>query len=193
MASLAYAQSDDKPITGEHPDAAFLRQAARICLLEIALSDLAPERIESSDVKALARRIGVEHGRFQSSLELLAAHVKIKLNESLNDLERQQIATLSAQSGAEFDKRYIGHIVTTYNNTIAAFKHQSEHATDPDTRALASEVLPKLQDDLKEARRIVADTKAQQTTKPASQPATTQPATSRPSPGSTDTRPDGKP
>lgn len=193
LASLMLVQSDDKPVTTDHPDSAFLRQAARMCLLEIALSDLAPQRVEAGDVRELARRIGVEHRELQSSLDLLAAHVKIRLNESLNDIERQKLAVISAQTGEEFAKRYIGHIVTTHDSVIAAFKHQSENATDRDTRALAGEFLPKLQDHLKEARRISAAMKAPQTTNPAgSQPATTQPASSRPA-ATSPARPPTKP
>lgn len=180
LAATAGAQNDDKPVTSDHPDSIFLRQAANLYLLEIELSELASTRSGTREVRSLAERIGADQRDFRTALELLAAHVKIRLGPALNDLDKQKVATLKAQSGEDFDKRYLGHIATTYDKTIVAFKQQSESARDPDTRAFAREALPKIQEHLKSAREIMAETRAGSTSKPATTQPASQPVATRP-------------
>src|SRR5262245_513643 len=133
LAAAVFAQ-DDKPVTSDHPDSAFLRQAANMHLLEIELSDMAATRSGTRELRVLAEQIGHDQRGMRTALDLLAAHVKVRLTPALNDLERQTVATLAGQEGEVFDKRYLGHIVANYNSTILALRLQSENARDPDTR-----------------------------------------------------------
>ena len=96
-----HGQVQDKPVGPEHPDAGFIRLSARVHLLEIELSDLAPQRSDSADVKRLALRIGEQRRRSRAALELLATHLKIPVAASLTELARQKVATLAAQSGVD--------------------------------------------------------------------------------------------
>jgi putative membrane protein len=57
-------------------------------------------------------------------------------------------------SGAEFDRKYMEHMVSDHRKAVAEFKKASESAQDPETKAFAAKTLPKLQDHLTQAQSI---------------------------------------
>lgn len=135
-------------------DSAFVSKAAVVGLAEVKLGDLAQKNGADADVKAYGKRMVDDHGKANQELTDLAAKKGWTLPKDVDADHQKMYDDLSKLSGAEFDKAYIGHMVSGHNGSIADFQAASTTAADADLKAWAGKTLPTLQEHLTQAQTV---------------------------------------
>jgi len=130
-------------------DQAFLITAAQINLTEMKLGDLALQNAQRDDVKEFARTMMKQHMALNEDLKVLAAQKEITLPETLDADNQQTVDKLTALTGADFDKAYIGGMYKGHKKAVKAFKAESTAATDPDVKSFVDKATPVLAEHLR--------------------------------------------
>jgi putative membrane protein len=65
---------------------------------------------------------------------------------------QDMVSKMSALSGAEFDRKYMEHMVKDHEKDVAAFERESTAGSDADVKAWAAKTLPTLREHLQLAR-----------------------------------------
>lgn len=130
-------------------------------MAEVALGQLAVEKVSSSDVKKFGQRMVDDHGKANDDLKQLASQKNVDLPQDLNAKDKATKASLEKLSGQQFDQAYMKDMLKDHKKDIADFRRESRSAQDPDVKKFASQTLPTLEEHLKQAESIA-------------QPATTQ-------------------
>jgi putative membrane protein len=125
----------------------FYESAASANMLEIEASKLAETKSTDADVKAFAAMMIKDHTAAGQKLGKLATTKKVVLPTQL--LKRHQMmldGLKEEENGADFDKEYRMKMVMSHKEAVSLFDHASKKSPDPDIRAFATEMLPKLQE-----------------------------------------------
>jgi len=133
-------------VTGSHPDAKFLKEAARGGMAEVTLGRLAVDKAESDEVKNFGQRMVTDHGKANQELKDLAASEGVTLPTEMSADAKAEQKKLSGLSGAEFDKAYMKAMLKDHKKDISEFKQESEQGKDADVKNWAAKTLPTLQD-----------------------------------------------
>ena len=135
-------------------DRDFLMDAAMGGLMEVELGRLAAQQGASDAVKQFGQRMVDDHSKANTELTTLATSKGITLPTAIDDKHRQQVTTLSALSGADFDRAYSKMMLKDHEKDVSEFEKQSMKGTDPDVKAFASKTLPTLQEHLTMVRAL---------------------------------------
>ena len=107
-------------------DKAFMKEAAKGGMMEVAMGRAAEQNATDSEVKNFGARMIKDHG---------------KANEELKTLAREQNVQLPAdkESGKwKSDKDYMGQMVKDHENDLAAFEKEAKEGNDPNVKNFAS-------------------------------------------------------
>lgn len=133
----------------------FYESAASANMLEIEAGKLAQTKSNDADVKAFAETMVKDHTAAGQKLGKLATTKKTVLPTEL--LKRHQImldGLMEKENGADFDEDYRMKMVMAHKEAVSLFDHASKKSPDPDIRAFASEMLPKLQEHGAHAKKL---------------------------------------
>jgi putative membrane protein len=130
-------------------DQAFLVTAAQINLTEMKLGELALQNGQRDDVREFARTMMKDHMALNADLKVLAAQKEITLPETLDAENQKMVDKLTALTGADFDKAYIGGMYKGHKKAVKAFKAESTAATDLDVRNFVDKSTPVLEEHLR--------------------------------------------
>ena len=162
-ASLAIAQgvtstaasSSAKPAPSVHAsDAKFLKDAADGGMAEVELGQLAVQKAASPQVKQFAQRMVEDHGKANDQVHELALQKSIRLPKRPSSKNAAAKAQLEKLSGDQFDQAYMADMVADHKKDVADFQRESSAAHDPAVKTFATQILPTLQDHLKQAQSI---------------------------------------
>lgn len=131
----------------------FIKSAAEAGLMEIALSQAALEKASNPKVKEFAQQIIADHAKISAGLKELAAEKKIVLPSALPAEKAMHIEEMKKMAGAEFDKHYMGMMVTDHIKVLDLFKSASTIGDTP-TRSFAGKMLAKLEGHYKMATKL---------------------------------------
>lgn len=123
---------------------------------EIRLAELALKNAESQDVKHFAQMMITDHSKANDELALVAKHHNIDFPPAPPAEAVEMSKTLLDVKGAEFDKKYMGEVVTGHTNDLAAYKKAKGEAKDHLLVKYINEIEPKVAHHLKEAKAIDA-------------------------------------
>jgi putative membrane protein len=178
-------------------DKTFFTRAAESDHKEIALAQLAQQKGNSAEVKALAARIEKDHRQTSQELTTMAQSKSVTLPAA--PTHDAHMAKFEKLEGAAFDRAYSSMMVQDHTNAIALFSRAAK-SKDAEVRAFAEKTLPALREHLrmsKEAQGGMTSTSGTKptgsTAKPAgsspsgSSPSGTSPSGSKPSGGGTTT------
>ena len=112
-------------------------------------------------MKKFGQRMVDDHGKVNDDLKQLASQKNVDLPQDLNAKDKATKASLEKLSGQQFDQAYMKDMLKDHKKDIADFRRESRSAQDPDVKKFASQPLPTLEEQLKQAESIA-------------QPATTQ-------------------
>lgn len=126
-------------------DRAFMIQAAQSNLAEIELSQLAVRRAASNDVKQYARQMIQDHRRANNQLSQLAQQKGVTLPTETDAQHQALRAQLQQMSGRSFDQAYMTAMQADHEQAVALFQNQATQGRDPDLKAFAANILPRLQ------------------------------------------------
>lgn len=151
-ARLTAAQDDSAG--GPTDDRDFVAKAAVGGSTEVALGKMALQRASDDGVKKFAQQMVTDHTMANQQLLSLAGKKQIPVPREIDAKHQQAVDMLGRLQGAEFDKAYMKQMVKDHEETVALFKGQASKGQDPDLKALATQLLPKLEQHLSMARQM---------------------------------------
>jgi putative membrane protein len=131
------------------PDQRFVTIAAEHNMAEIEIGQLAATKASSPNVKSFAKRMVDDHQKALDSLKMIAMKDNITLPTTIGSRDRALKARLDKRSGKAFDRAYMRAMVRDHRGDVAAFRAESQHATNADIKQYAASTLPTLEEQLK--------------------------------------------
>ena len=132
----------------------FLVKSYESGLYEIQLSQLAATNGLDTDVKNLAATLVTDHTDINNKISALAASVGFVLPAAINADHQKSLQDLGKLTGANFDKKYIDAIVSGHEKSVSSYKDAYENLAESDTKNLAAQTLPKIEDHLAMAKKV---------------------------------------
>ncbi len=133
-------------------DSQFVIDAAQGGMAEVQLSQLALQRSTNPEVKQFAQQMIQEHTRANEQLMRLAAQKGITPPSTVGPKYQAAMARLMQLSGASFDQAYMREAgVNSHMESVAIYQRQADLGQDPDLKAFAAGILPRVQGHLQMA------------------------------------------
>ena len=142
------------------PDNRFAADAAAGGMAEVKLGELAQEKASDPSVIAFGRRMAEDHTKAGEQLQQVARSQNITLPVALNATDQARYDQLSKLSGPEFDHAYMQMMVKDHERDVAEFQKEASSGKNPAIKHFAAQILPTLEDHLREARDVAANRKA---------------------------------
>ncbi len=137
-------------------DANILAELSEANQAEIAAGQMALQRARSSEVKSFARRMISDHTKMLNAGKSLADSLSITpappSPDSLPQKADQETQTLSATTGAPFDKVYMDAQVADHRMVLSLLKQLEGAAQNPRLKALIAGAEPTVQSHLDRAQ-----------------------------------------
>jgi putative membrane protein len=127
------------------PDLDFILKAASGGMEEVALGELAAQKVQFQQLKELAQLIVQDHTAANQELMQVAGSKGIQVPETTSPASQTVAASMSELNGPEFDLAYVMQQQGAHLAAIALFDFAANHAMDPDVKAVAQKYLPKIQ------------------------------------------------
>jgi putative membrane protein len=121
-------------------DNGFFKNITENNLVEVQSSQLELAQTQNSALKAYAQQIITDHQASTSKVTALAAKKQVELPTIMGPDQQKMIDNLKLKSGLDFDKAYIDLQVTAHQHAVDVASDEIVNGSDPDVRALASDV-----------------------------------------------------
>lgn len=138
----------------------FYQSAASANRFQIEAAELAIERAGDAKVKTYAEMMLEDHRKADRKLTKLAVSKGVELPTQL--LKHHQVmldGLKEEEQAAAFDDDYRRKMVMAHEEVVALFGQSAKMSPDPDVRAFAESLLPKLQMHGNEAEKLKAATR----------------------------------
>jgi putative membrane protein len=132
-------------------DRKFMENAAHGSAKEIALGKIAQQKSQSEDVKKLAETIVKDHEEASQKLMPIAQTLGVDLAEEIAEGQKDDVDDFEKLSGEDFDRKYVAEMVKDHRRDTKEFDEAAQNAKDPQLKAWAGEVAPKLHNHLQMA------------------------------------------
>ncbi len=136
----------------DHHDQEFLRKAAGINLVEIELGKAAEKSSTDPKVKKFAASIVRDHSEANQKLARLAASKGYALPDKISSWDRHSLNQLEKEQGEQFNRSFLSFNIKGHEKALDLYEKAATHAQDPDIKAYAEKVLPRLKEHLALAR-----------------------------------------
>jgi putative membrane protein len=123
-------------------DKAFIQDAAKGGMMEVAMGRVAEQNATDSEVKNFGGRMVKDHGKANDELKTLAKEENVQL-----PAEKQPGKWKS-------DKDYMGQMVKDHQKDLAAFEKEAKEGSDPDVKSFASKTSEVVRKHLEMAKKI---------------------------------------
>jgi putative membrane protein len=144
--SPAQGTAKSKPNTAgrklSSADKAFIQDAAKGGMMEVAMGRVAEQNATDSEVKNFGGRMVKDHGKANDELKTLAKEENVQL-----PAEKQPGKWKS-------DKDYMGQMVKDHEKDLAAFEKEAKEGSDPDVKSFASKTSEVVRKHLEMAKKI---------------------------------------
>jgi putative membrane protein len=140
-------------------DYKFVADAYRGGTTEVELGQLAVQKASTDQVRHFGERMVADHKRANEELATIASAKGATLPARLSYGENATMSHLQKATGADFDKSYAKHMVKDHETDVKDFKDAAKDLNDPELRAFAQKTLPTLEEHLRMARELDAQTK----------------------------------
>lgn len=170
--SIERTNSTDQPATQPNQsrvsaiDRTFMLKAAQGGMAEVELSQVASRRAASNDVKQYAQQMIQDHTQANDTLSQLAQQKGVTLPTKTDAQHQKLKAQLQQMSGRSFDRAYMQAMETDHAKTVALFQSQATQGQDPDLKAFAANLLPKIQQHWTMARSMTGNPAARNPNSP---------------------------
>lgn len=132
-------------------DSTFLRKAAEMQMEMINFGKLAQEKGNSPEVKEFGRVMEAENTKSQTEINALAQSKSMSLPGSATDDSMEAYNDLNEETGNDFGRSYSDRMVDQHEDAIDLFENAANDSEDPEIKAWATEKLPILKTQLKQA------------------------------------------
>ena len=123
-------------------DKAFIKDAAKGGMMEVAMGRVAEKNATNSEVKTFGARMVKDHG---------------KANEDLKGIAKEENVEWPAEKEAgkwKSDKDYMDAMVKDHEKDLAAFEKEAKNGSDPDVKSFASKTAKTVRKHLEMAKEI---------------------------------------
>ena len=121
---------------------------------EIRLAELALKNSENPEVKEYAQMMIQDHSKANDELSQIAKNHNIDFPPAPPAADVEMSKTLLDLKGPEFDKKYMGEVVTGHTNDLAAYKKAKGEVKDHLLKAYVDETEPTVAEHLKKAKQL---------------------------------------
>ncbi len=135
-------------------DQQFVQLAAHTNLGEVALGNLAEQKASENDVKDFGRLMIKDHSAAEKQLKDWASSHGVTLPTQPGANAQRLKQDLSAKSGRQFDQAYIRDMMQGHDKVIMRFEQEIQNGQEPQLKAYAESVLPKIQDHIRIAENL---------------------------------------
>jgi putative membrane protein len=140
-------------------DYKFVADAYRGGTTEVELGQLAVQKASTDQVRSFGERMVADHKKANEELQTIVSSKGATLPVQLSHGENSTMSHLQKETGKDFDKSYAKHMVKDHETDVKDFKDAAKDLNDPELRAFAQKTLPTLEEHLRMAREIEAQTK----------------------------------
>jgi putative membrane protein len=168
--ALSQAKDQAQPATGTATAAGALSKADQKIVMDMAVANMAEieagkmavGKTQNADVKAFAQKMIDDHTKALGDVTTLAQSKGVTLPTELDAPHKAMAAKLDKLSGDAFDKAYMKDAgVSDHTKVHAKLKGFAAKAKDADVKALASKMMPTVEEHLTMAKGMpMAKTKA---------------------------------
>jgi len=144
------ARAADKALT----DKDFITKAATLSTSELKMCKLAEKNAGDAKVKELATHLAKDHTKMNEQLKAVGDKLGVGVLPDFDADIRGTLDGLASRTGAEFDKAFVTRLVQDHEKSVKLFETQAEKTTDANVKKFCNDNLPKLQEHLKEARKV---------------------------------------
>jgi len=139
---MTFAQGSSPPPTQTEAadargDQAFLERALGVNQVELALGEMAAERGNAPEVKAMGKTMVEKHSELGRQLADLARRSHASEAPQLSTEQQSTVAHLASLSGSAFDASFKQTVDAGHVQELAMYRDEVSHAVDPELRALA--------------------------------------------------------
>ncbi len=143
--AVTQAQTQTTP-AASNPDSTFVEQAARAGLAEVQEGQLAEKKAHRTAVRSLAKTMVRDHDWINEKLTMIAKMKNIPAPTAPDDAQQQMISALQGARGSAFDRQFLDQQAAMHASAVQLFRTESEQGADPDLKAFAARVLPRLEE-----------------------------------------------
>jgi len=129
-------------------DKTFVMKAAEGGMAEVQMAQLAQSKASNQAVKDMANRLYNDHNKANDNLKPIASKDNTTWPAAMDAKSQREYNKLQALSGADFDREYVNYQIKDHKDDITMFQHETDHGTNTDVKAWASENLPTLREHL---------------------------------------------
>ncbi len=124
----------------------FFEKAASASQLEIESGRLAAQRASSPALKQFGQKMVTDHSQSSQELGMLASSKGVTLPAVMSDSDRKKLDKLREEKpGKDFDNRFRDLMIDSHKDAVSLFEDTAENAKEPQVKAFAGKMLPKLQ------------------------------------------------
>ena len=138
----------------QQADMEFANKAAAAGKAEVELAKVGTEKATDADVKTFADRLVQDHTKANEQLTQIMQSKSMEMPAEEPAEAKAEYDRISALSGAEFDREFMMHWVSSHEKGIELYSTEAETGQDPELKQFAADTLPTLQEHLDEAKRI---------------------------------------
>jgi putative membrane protein len=151
LRSTAFAADNDKSAAD---DRSFAMQASNVNLAEMNMGTMAAQQTNDPSIKQYAQRLIADHTKANRQLNAIADKEQIPVASRADRHQEEMAIKLSKESGAQFNRDFIQHMVAGHKKAIGLFEQEAKNGQDARLKTFASDTLPVLQEHLKMAESI---------------------------------------
>jgi putative membrane protein len=151
-AAGAFASSASSPLSSA--DKHFMNNAADDDMIEAHLGKMAESHAAKTDVKDFAKQLADDHSKAYGELLQLANTTGDNVPRGIDIRRDHEAAQLTRLSGERFDRLFLRDEIAWHEKAIAAFRREAAHGTNPQVKAMASQMIPVLERHLERARQL---------------------------------------
>lgn len=141
------------PVAGS--DRAFVSEAANTSLAEVEAARLVEARTDNASIKSMAQQMERDHAGINDELKRLASQKGIDLPTTIGGEPRGQLSRLTTLSKPEVDGTFVRDFgIEAHQKAISLFERQAREGQDPELKAFAERMLPKLREHLAMAQQM---------------------------------------
>ncbi|MDP9198634.1 MAG: DUF4142 domain-containing protein [Pseudomonadota bacterium] len=153
MTLFATAALAESPATPQTPEA-LLGKLAQGGMTEIEAGKLAQTKGTAPGVKEFGEMLVEDHGAANEKIKALATSRNVTLPKTPSAEQQDKIKALQMQDGARFDQAFVEAMVKAHEKTVAMLKTEIATGRDAETKALAQDLLPTIEQHLAEVKRL---------------------------------------
>jgi putative membrane protein len=155
QATATPAQGAPVPAALGKADQKIVMDMAQGNLAEIAMAKIALGKSQNDEVKTFAQQMIDDHTTALGAVQQLAAARGVSMPTDIDNNHKTMAARLDATSGEAFDKAYMAQGgVADHQKMHNLLTAAEKKARDPDVKALATKILPTVDQHLKAARQM---------------------------------------